>query len=592
MKRASWWLVVGVFGVMSGCTCAQLPDATFQCEPDGSCQAGFTCGADQLCHPTADQDGGHDAGFPDAGEPDAGPEDAGTPDASVMDAGPDDAGFDAGLPDAGLDDAGLPDAGPDDAGLPDAGTDAGTCVPTGAIDEPDALGLDVDCDGFDGDLSRAVFVDGLNGDDTNAGTRLAPLKTLGAALTTGKPQLYLSTGTFAGDLTLSTAVALFGGYDATTWSRTSTRTTLAGAVVAQPADGGRMTFDHLTITASQPATAGEASIALTLHGAGAGSRITDCRLVGGQGADGAQGTPGAPAASGHPGHAGLTTDGGAGGSGADCGDAGFSPDGFSGGTGGEDVPGDGLAGDGPAGGLGGLVTVCTTPPCEGLDGGDGTAGSDGLMSSSRPADPPTSSGFGAIVGGQWQGVSLGTWTPAQHGRGGSGAGGGGALLDGGLVLLARAGGGGGGGSGGCGARSGTAGHAGGASIALLLIDSSPTLANVQLVTTQGGNGGRGGNAGARGAGGAGAVGGAGEAVVEGTAGSGGRGGAGGLGGPGRQGPGGWGGPVIGVFCSGSANPVRDNTTTWTAGTPGAGGNGDPVGQAGGQPPSGYSVGCP
>ncbi len=602
MKRASWWLVLVSFAALSGCQVAQLPEATFQCEADRSCQQeGFVCGSDGLCRARTDAgtgDAGVDAGLVDAGLPDAGFPDAGVEDAG-SDAGVDDAGFDAGVVDAGVVDAGIVDAGIVDAGVVDAGIDAGVdagCVPTGAIDEPDSLGLDVNCDGFDGDLSRAVFVHAGTGVDSNAGTRAAPLLTLGAALATGKPQIYLSTGTFAGNLTLTAAAALFGGYDATNaWARTSTRSVINGALVAQPADGGRVVVEFLTVNAAQPVAAGAASVALTLHGAGAGSRVVSCRLSGGQGADGDPGASAAASAPGLSGHAGvsgeLTADGGAGGAGVDCGDAGFSPAGFFGGGGADTTSGLGFAGeDATLGGLGGLETFCDGGPCVGLDGGDGLPGDVGAVSTARPADP--ASGLGSVVGGQWVGATLGTWTPAQHGRPGGGGGGGGGLLDLLNLVLARGGGAGGGGSGGCGGRSGAAGQAGGASIGLLLIDSSPTLLDVQLFSNQGGNGGDGGAAGAGGLGGPGGVGAPGQVVGADTAGGGARGGAGGRGGTGRIGPGGWGGPVIGLFCSGTSVPVTDSSTTWSAGSPGLAGSGDPLGRAGTTPSSGYSVNCP
>jgi hypothetical protein len=124
------------------------------------------------------------------------------------------------------------------------------------------------------------------------------------------------------------------------------------------------------------------------------------------------------------------------------------------------------------------------------------------------------------------------------------------------------------------------------------VNSSPTLVNVQLVTTLGGRGGNGGQGGAGGPGGAGGAGSLGATIAEGTAGAGAGGSRGGDGAAGRRGPGGWGGPVVGLFCAGTAAPVTDASTTWMAGTPGVGGDGDPTGQTGASPASGFSVGCP
>lgn len=586
MRASRWLSLSSCVVVLAGCNLAQLPEETvFRCEVDGTCaQPGYVCGGDRVCRPPRDAgtDAGQDAGV-DAGEEDAG-FDAG------VDAGEEDAGFDAGF-DAGV------DAGEDDAGFDagfDAGTDAG-CVPTGNVDEPDPAGLDENCDGFDGDLTRAVFVDGTNGLDSNAGTQLAPVQTLTHAATLGKAQLYVSTDPQTGDVTLATAAGVYGGYTAGgAWVRTTTKSVLTGRVLANPADGGRVVLERLEVQAPAATTPGSASVAVTLRNVASTSRIESCRFVGGAGADGDDGAAAPSSAGGNAGGAGLSGmlggDGGLGAAGASCGDAGTSPSGFAAGGSGND--GVGFAGDDPAqGGVGGAATVCDGGLFDGLDGGAGIAGVTGLQSTSRPSDPPAGS-LGSVVAGQWEGVSLGTWSPAQSGRPGGGGGGGGGLVDLLNALLGRGGGAGGGGSGGCGGRSGTAGQTGGASIALVLFDSSPTLNDVQLVSTQAGRGGNGGSAGAGGTGGAGGVGAAGEVIATGAAGVGGRGGAGGAGGPGRQGPGGWGGPVVGMFCGGSSAPVTTANTTWTTGTPGPAGNGDPNGQAGGQPASGYSANCP
>lgn len=602
MKRA--WLVS--VALLQACQCAQLPDALFQCEDDGSCaQPGFECRDDGLCHPPEENDAGVDAGV-DAGEPDAGDDDAGVPDAGddagVDDAGTRDAGDDAGVDDAGTpdagDDAGLPDAG-DDAGVPDAGdVDAGVdagCTPTGAIDEPDPLQLDVDCDGFDGDLSRAVFVDPVNGLDTNAGTRALPVLTLAEALARGREQVYVATGTLTpGALTVRDAVSVYGGYDAVNaWARTSMRTQLDGNLWLEPVDGGRMVLSQLEVVGGAAAN-GAASVAVTVVGAAATSFIERSRLVGGAGGDGDDGYDGGTTTNGGTGRGGLDTDGGLGASAVACGDAGLSFSGQRGGLGGGvDVSGNGTTGGGgPLAGEGAAAMVCATPPCIGFDGGIGLPGAVGTAATARPVDPPPTF-LGGLDGGLWFGAALATWFPATAGRGGGGAGGGGALLleDGGLA--SRGGGAGGGGSGGCGGRGGGPGQAGGASIGLVLWATSPTLRDVQLVGGLGGEGGRGGLAGVAGNGGNGGLGAAGQNDAGfGQGGGGGRGGRGGNGGPGRQGPGGWGGPVVGLFCGGGAAPVLDATTTWQTGTPGAGGVGDPNGSAGGQPTTGFSEGCP
>ncbi|MBL8916948.1 MAG: hypothetical protein JNM17_39960 [Archangium sp.] len=596
MNRWFWGTIAAVLVTLSGCQCAQLPpNARFKCDSNGGCggQAGYVCFPDNFCRLPIGSDGGRDAGV-DAGDVDSGVEDAG------MDAGDVDSGVDAGDMDSGVDagmDAGDMDSGVD-AGIDggsDAGTDAG-CTPTGAIDEPDQNQLDVDCDGFDGDLTRAVFVDQTGGMDSNPGTRAMPKQTFAAALATGKEQIYLATGTFASS-DVNEAVAVFGGYDPTgAWPRTPMRTILSGSITAQPSDAGRVVFDRLEVNGDAGAMPGEAAIALRVINAASSSSLNDLHLTASTGANGTNGTDAAGVASGNVGTAGVAGDTGSqagiGGVAANCADAGFSPVGFDGGFGAIALPGDGDDGDDTAvGGAGGGFVVCDGGTCTANNGVDGTDGADGMMSSARGADPAATF-LGTIVANQWRGAQLQTWTPAQPGRPGGGGGGGGGIIDLALALAARGGGAGGGGSGGCGGRSGTAGGPGGASIALLLINSSPTLRAVTLTTTQGGRGGDGGNGALGAVGGAGGAPGNGETIALGTAGNGGAGGRGGRGGPGRQGPGGWGGPLIGVFCSGTSAPNIDGTTTWTMGTPGVAGAGDPMGRVGGTPSSGLSSGCP
>lgn len=609
MKQLSLsWLALTLFA--AGCTCAQLPEATFQCEPDGTCaQPGYTCGADQLCHATTARDAGSDAGLTDSGVPDAGEVDAGVDagmDDAGTDAGMDDAGSDAGMDDAGMDagtDAGQPDAGTDagiDAGVMDAGTDAGIdagvmdagCTPGLGIDEPDPLGIDLNCDGFDGDLSRAAFADFANGSNSNDGlTRATPKKTLGAVLATGREQIYLASGASFPAASINEAVALFGGYQGSgAWPRGGSRSIISGSVIAAPADGGRVVLDFIDVNGSD-GTAGQAAVAVTLiNSAGAVLRDVDLNAgTGGPGANGAAAPAGLAGLAGDPGGD-QGGPGGAGGLSRGCGDAGNTTAGFAGGAGASTTSGLGVDGLGGAlKGFGAGPLFCDGG-CVGFDGGSGLAGTDGVASNARPADPATPY-FGTVVGNTWRGAVLVTWTPASPGTPGGGGGGGGGIIDELLTLLARGSGAGGGGSGGCGGFSGGAGESGGASIGLLLIDSSPTLHNVSISTTAGGRGGNGGAAGAGGLGGAGGAGGLPETVAAGIAGFGGPGGPGGHGGPGRVGPGGWGGPTIGVFCASGSAPTLDATTTWpNRGTTGAAGTGDPNGRAGASPT--LTVGCP
>ena len=84
-----------------------------------------------------------------------------------------------------------------------------------ATDRPDLTFRDANCDGIDGVVADAVFVDGRDGDDTNAGTRALPLKTIGAGIAAAKAagkDVYVSEGTYDESLELETDVGVYGGY--------------------------------------------------------------------------------------------------------------------------------------------------------------------------------------------------------------------------------------------------------------------------------------------------------------------------------------------------------------------------------------------
>ncbi len=102
--------------------------------------------------------------------------------------------------------------------------DADDLVHPESLDLPDD-GIDQDCDGDDFEAAddNGFFVDGAGGDDTNAGTKSAPLKTIGAALAlagaeVSKRRVYVATGDYPEALSIGDR-ALFGGYEASTWTR-------------------------------------------------------------------------------------------------------------------------------------------------------------------------------------------------------------------------------------------------------------------------------------------------------------------------------------------------------------------------------------
>lgn len=219
-----------------------------------------------------------------------------------------------------------------------------------------------------------------------------------------------------------------------------------------------------------------------------------------------------------------------------------------------------------------------------VEGANGVAGTDGLPASAKGQGGIGDSGMGCEPGGYGQdgpaGMSGAGATSAgalntqgyvgvdgtSGGRGGTGQGGGGGGGGKGKTACNGASGG-GGGAGGCGGFGGFGGTAGGASIAIVSLQSTLSLVDVILTVRDGGDGGNGGEGQIGGIGGDGGFGGL---LVVGTT-KGCTGGTGGSGGSGGVGGGGRGGHSLGIAFTHIAPP----TTGWTAslGTPGNGGLG-------------------
>lgn len=185
------WLALLGSLLTAGCNCTQVrSDLAYRCEADGGCEPGLVCvRAENLCRPPP-------------------PTDAGNCLKSCAEAGKD-----CGLVEDGC--GKLLPCG--DCAMGKSCGGAGVAHVCGACpnceDLPDDDALDTNCDGVDGDASRAVFVDAAGGSDANPGTRTAPVKTLSRAQVIGRPQLLVSTGTHAGALVLRGAASIHGGYD-------------------------------------------------------------------------------------------------------------------------------------------------------------------------------------------------------------------------------------------------------------------------------------------------------------------------------------------------------------------------------------------
>ena len=217
------------------------------------------------------------------------------------------------------------------------------------------------------------------------------------------------------------------------------------------------------------------------------------------------------------------------------------------------------------------------------DGGTGSPGNPGACGTSGGGPSPDAKGtFSGIT---WTSTQGGSGDSGQVGSGGGGGGSGGmATVVGGPDIPGLPGGGGGGG--GCGGNGGAGGRQGGASIPLVLSQSTITGLDVDnaLIPGPGGTGGNGASGGKGGPGGAGDPGPKGHQThveqalyCSGNApGSGGKGGAGGQGGAGSGGAGGNGGPSSGIALVNSSNNYSSvviyPTQPGTKGSGGAGGN--------------------
>ena len=119
-------------------------------------------------------------------------------------------------------------------------------VAPGMMDKPDLQFEDTNCDGIDGDKSKAVFVSVTNGNDLGSGTIDTPLKALQAGIDAASranpvKDVYIAGGTYisnpsSGGFNLADNVGLYGGYTPSFGAR-SDITTIQGTPQAVLADG-------------------------------------------------------------------------------------------------------------------------------------------------------------------------------------------------------------------------------------------------------------------------------------------------------------------------------------------------------------------
>ncbi len=471
--------------------------------------------------------------------------------------------------------------GGDNGDGPPPGSDL-TCQKTPDPDVPDSNFVDNNCDGIDGDATQAIFAS-PNGDDTFAGTRETPVKTIAQALKLaqqkGLPGVYLDKGIYSGSVTMVAGIGIYGGYDSgNLWSRSAANDTqIVGGTTAitgsginkethielvsvKSADGtspGQSSYGVFVANSSGPIILGQLKV-------NAGNATTGA--VGAAGTAGSNGqTPAAAGVNGCTNSCGACNNQGLGGKGAA---SACSADGGDGGNGGCDANNGsaGIQGKGSApggGGGGGSYASCPLGSSSaGGQGKDGSPGTDGTLGAQAAASGTmTAAGYLPAAGGD--GVA------GTNGSGGGGGGGGGGGSSGFLNACNgdKGGGGGGGGSGGCAATAAKGGGGGGGSFGVFVFSSTVTINGGTIASGRADDGGKGGNGASGGTSGPGAAAGAGSNDASG----GGRGGNGGVGGNSGAGAGGTGGPSYGIYAKGSQ--VTTNGVQASAGAFGVGGNG-------------------
>jgi hypothetical protein len=471
------------------------------------------------------------------------------------------------------------------------------CVSTGS-DDPDGEFVDSNCDGIDGDLTRAVFVspDGSDGAD---GSLAQPLRHIDDAieLAAGSERdVYVCNGTYTETVTITTPIAIYGGYDcANGGRRTKDRAIVRpdrGLALSVQSVTGTVHVERLAFRSADAVSPGESSQAGSIV-ASSNVVLSRVEFSAGKGAEGAPGAPGADASQTRP-FAGapganapmtacradamtaacqvtpsggfdpqltqscqrdgrlLTQRGGNGGNGANAWLALGRPQFFDNQskTFGGQVGGSGSRFDGS-------IYLSYHPLSGSQHGLVGEAGAD------------ATDGFGSLAGGLYVADNWG-WNakdgePGYPGNGGSG---GSSTTIGGELSSTQfyvGAGGGQGGVGGCGGKGAKGGGAGGGSIALVLENSVVAIELSQIITAEGGAGAPG-HVGGRGQPGglAGAPGDSPTAAIRQTA-----GGIGGNGGKGGDSGAGGGGPSIGVVYVGSAPAITE--TTYVIGEGGRGG---------------------
>ena len=436
----------------------------------------------------------------------------------------------------------------------------------------------------DGEINfeNAVFVDQFNGNDSNSGTKSAPVQTLGKAVQLSnaidRNQIIVSWGFFEEIPLLKSGVSIFGEYFNNNGNWIKTDDENMKPVFNSPASGliinqlQNITLSSIKINSAAPSLPGGSSIGLILNRC-KNIRLRNVSIVTSDAANGDDGEDGTQGDNGEDGEDGIsgceessayfcqhqcseTPVGAAGGlstcgaNGGKGGDAGYNKD--------NGQPGENGYGSTTNGGPGGeqhywnanALGHCSraySTAINGKNGENGESGEDGIGGKS----------FGTFSS---SGYTPSDGTDGENGKNGQGGGGGGGGKGGNENCDSYGSSGGGGGAGGCGGTGGTGGKGGGASVSLIAVSSSNIYIESPVFETgKGGQGGKGGKGGTRGFPGKGGSSGeySGETEQD-DAGCGGFGGDGGFGGFGGAGGGGGGGPAVCIVTIGNSSVYSSN----------------------------------
>jgi hypothetical protein len=356
--------------------------------------------------------------------------------------------------------------------LQEAVLDAAVVETSATVPECDGGGCATEGDG--------VFVS-PKGRATSAGTKLDPVSSVRAAqrLLGQRKRIFLCAGTYDERVVLTGAVSLHGGYSCDTWQRTNAATRIAPKEpgyalsllnVMLGAEVRDVSIDALAGTPAQRSSV--AVFARDSVAAFVRVRVTAH-----------EGVAGANAAAGTNYNVALTPDdaklvgrdavGSAGGGKHECTNLCVSGEASTGGAGGAGGPAAGPGAEGRPDGKGGLPGVQNACNPTLQNGAEGTIGDDA----------PAVVKLGVLDNEGWAPTAGQAGTVGHSGQGGGGGGG--------ATSLLGKGGGGGGGCGGCGGAPAGVAEGGGASIAVLSIDSKLTFLETNLVHDKAGKGGAG-----------------------------------------------------------------------------------------------------